>query len=81
MEFEKGKQYSVKLGRKHMNSIIKANYVEQHEETGLHVVEMISPINWKGARHTVAFNEEMKQKYGHGINFMVEAKQILEEVK
>lgn len=81
MEFEKGKQYSVKLGRKHMNSIIKAIYIEQHEETGLHVVEMICPIKWRGPRHTIAFNEELKQKYGHGINFMVDAEQILKEEK
>lgn len=81
MKFEKGKQYQIKLGRKHMNSIIKAIYVEPHEETGLHVVEMVCPIQWKGSYHTLALNQEMKQKYGHGINFMVDAEQILKEVK
>lgn len=81
MNFEAGKQYQVKLGRKHMNSVIKAVYVEPHEETGLHVVEMVCPIEWKGSYHTLALNQEIKKKCGHGINFMVDAEQILKEVK
>lgn len=82
MEFEVGKIYEVKLGAKHKGSIIKAKYVERHEDNeDCHVIEMISPISWKGSFHTVALNKELKQRSGHGICFMVEAKQILKEVK
>jgi len=82
MEFEVGKTYEVRLGTKHKSSLIKAKYVEKDEiNEDCHVIEMISPITWKGSFHTVALNKELQQKSGHGINFIVEGKQILKEVE
>ena len=82
MEFEVGKIYEVRLGAKHKNSLIKAKYIEKDEvNENYHVIEMISPISWKGSFHTVALNKELQQKSGHGINFIVGGDQILKEVK
>ena len=79
MELKIGKIYEVRLGPKHNYSRIKAKYLE-NSLNGC-AVEMIAPLKWNGSYHTVAFNRELKQKYGHGINFLVERKQILREVK
>jgi len=82
MEFEVGKTYEVRLGTKHKSSLIKAKYVEKDEiNEDCHVIEMISPIAWRGYAHTVALNEELIQRSGHGINFIVEGKQILKEAE
>ena len=82
MEFEVGKTYEVRLGAKHRGSLIKAKYVEKDEvNENYHVIEMISPITWKGSFHTVALNKEIKLKSGYGIQFIVEEKQILKEIK
>lgn len=82
MEFEVGKTYEVRLGAKHKGSLIKAKYVEKDEvNEDYYVIEMISPISWKGSFHTVALNKELKQRSGHGICFIVEGKQILKEVE
>lgn len=79
MELKIGEIYEVRLGPKHNNSHIKAKYLES-SANGCSI-EMITPLKWNGSYHTLAFNQELKQKYGHGIVFLVERKQILREVK
>lgn len=79
MELKIGETYEVRLGPKHNNSRIKAKYLE-NSVNGCSV-EMITPLKWNGSYHTLSFNQELQQKYGHGIVFLVERKQILREVK
>ena len=79
MELKIGETYEVRLGPKHNNSHIKAKYLE-NSLNGCSI-EMITPLKCNGSYHTLAFNRELKQKYGHGIVFLVERKQILREVK
>ncbi len=83
MEFEDGKIYEVNLGSKHHYSRIKAKYVNDRVEScpDGHTVEMIEPIQWNGSIYTLALNKEFKQKYGHGIHFLVGRGQILKEIK
>ena len=81
MEFKIGKMYEVRLGRKQRNSHIKARYIEYRPEEDSHVIEMISPITWNGNATMLALQEDWVKKYGHGIQFIVGAEQILKEVK
>ena len=81
MKFEVGKTYEVQLGPKHRHSHIKARYVEYRPEEDSHVIEMISTIKWNGSATTLALQGEFMKKYGHGIQYIVGAEQILKEVK
>ena len=82
MKFEVGKAYEVRLGAKHRGSLIRAKYVEKYEDIeNCHVIEMISPISWRGNKSTLLLQKELLWKHGTGIYFMVDTKQILKEVK
>lgn len=82
MEFEVGKTYEVRLGTKHKSSLIKAKYIEKDEvNKNYHVIEMISPISWKGDNSTLLLQKELLRKHGSGIQFIVEEQQILKEVE
>lgn len=81
MEFEVGKIYKVQLGSKQGRSHIKARYIEYRPEEDSHVIEMISPIKWKGTATMLVLQEDFMKKYGHGIQFIIGKEQILKEVE
>lgn len=74
MKFEIGKNYIVKLGKKHRYSIIEATYIECREEEDSHVVQTVKVIEWNASPIWL----EMVNK---GLQFIVGTEQILKEVK
>lgn len=71
MKFEVGKVYTVKLGRKHSGTVIKAKYIEYRKIDDSHVVQSISVVKLNGSIY-------LRDMIENGTHFIVGEEQINE---